>query len=137
MEIHVVQPGESLYRIAQHYGVPLAAVLRQNELRDPNRLTPGECILVPVGGRQYTVRRGDTLASIAEAQGTTVRQLWRDNPFLMGQDRVSPGQTLYLADSGAYPRKIVLGGVRQGTDARMLRRVLPPAGLLSGRIVRL
>ena len=52
MEIHVVQPGESLYRIAQHYGVTLAAVLRQNELRDPNRLTPGECILVPVGGRQ-------------------------------------------------------------------------------------
>ena len=46
MEIHVVQPGESLYRIAQHYGVTLAAVLRQNELRDPNRLTPGECILV-------------------------------------------------------------------------------------------
>ena len=83
MEIHVVQPGESLYRIAQHYGVPLAAVLRQNELRDPNRLTPGECILVPVGGRQYTVRRGDTLASIAEEQGTTVRQLCRENPFLM------------------------------------------------------
>lgn len=131
MEIHVVQPGESLYRIAQHYGVPLAAVLRQNELRDPNRLTPGECILVPVGGRQYTVRRGDTLASIAEAQGTTVRQLWRDNPFLMGQDRVSPGQTLYLAESGAYPRKIVLGGVRQGTDARMLRRVLPQLDYLA------
>ena len=131
MEIHVVQPGESLYRIAQHYGVPLAAVLRQNELRDPNRLTPGECILVPVGGRQYTVRRGDTLASIAEAQGTTVRQLWRDNPFLMGQDRFSPGQTLYLADSGAYPRKIVLGGVRQGTDARMLRRVLPQLDYLA------
>ena len=131
MEIHVVQPGESLYRIAQHYGVPLAAVLRQNELRDPNRLTPGECILVPVGGRQYTVRRGDTLASIAGAQGTTVRQLWRDNPFLMGQDRVSPGQTLYLADSGAYPRKIVLGGVRQGADARMLRRVLPQLDYLA------
>ena len=125
MEIHVVQPGESLYRIAQHYSVPLAAVLSQNELRDPNRLTPGECILVPTGGRRYTVRRGDTLTSIAEAQNTTVRQLWRDNPFLMGQDRLSPGQTLYLADGSAYPAKLVLGGVRPGTDARLLRRMLP------------
>ena len=35
MEIHVVQPGESLYRIAAHYGVPPAALLRENERADP------------------------------------------------------------------------------------------------------
>lgn len=117
--------------------MPLAAVLRQNELRDPNRLTPGECILVPVGGRQYTVRRGDTLASIAEAQGTTVRQLWRDNPFLMGQDRVSPGQTLYLAESGAYPQKNRSGRRAAGHGRKVAAPCAAAAGLLSGRIVRL
>ncbi len=51
-------------------GVPLAAVLRQNELRDPNTSDARGVHFVPGGGRQYTVRRrGDTLASIAEAQG--------------------------------------------------------------------
>ena len=136
MEIHVVQPGESLYRIAQHYGVPLAAVLRQNELRDPNRLTPGECILVPVGGRQYTVRRGDTLASIAEAQGTTVRQLWRDNPFLMGQDRVSPGQTLSCGER-RISAKNRSGRRAAGHGRKDAAPCAAAAGLLSGRIVRL
>ena len=135
MEIHVVQPGESLYRIAQHYGVPLAAVLRQNELRDPNRLTPGEGILVPVGGRQYTVRRGDTLASIAEAQGTTVRQLWRDNPFLMGQgfartDALSCGQRRISAENRSGRRAA-------GHGRKDAASCAAAAGLLSGRIVRL
>ena len=77
MEIHVVQPGESLYRIAAHYGVPPAALLRENERADPNRLTPGECLLVPEKGRTHTVRRGETLASVAQQEGTDERTLLR------------------------------------------------------------
>ena len=137
MEIHVVQPGESLYRIAQHYGVPLAAVLRQNELRDPNRLTPGECILVPVGGRQYTVRRGDTLASIAEAQGTTVRQLWRDNPFLMGQDRGFARTDALSCGQRRISAKNRSGRRAAGHGRKNAAPCAAAAGLLSGRIVRL
>ena len=86
MEIHVVQPGESLYRIAAHYGVPPTALLRENERADPNRLTPGECLLVPEKGRTHTVRRGETLASVARQEGTDERTLLRHNPYLAGQE---------------------------------------------------
>lgn len=123
MEIHVVQPGESLYRIAAHYGVPLAALLRENERADPNRLTPGECLLVPEKGRTHTVRRGETLASVARQAGTDERTLLRHNSYLAGQERLTPGQTLALG--GKARRLAVLGGVPRNADARTLRRVLP------------
>ena len=47
MVIHVVQPGDSLYRIAQLHSVPLTFLIQQNELHEPYRLTPGQTIVVP------------------------------------------------------------------------------------------
>ena len=61
MVIHVVQPGDSLYRIAQTHGVPLPFLIQQNELREPARLTPGQTIVVPQPSETYLVKRGDTL----------------------------------------------------------------------------
>ena len=47
MVIHVVRPGDSLYRIAQLHGIPLPFLIQQNELHEPYRLTPGQTIVVP------------------------------------------------------------------------------------------
>ena len=76
MVIHVVQPGDSLYRIAQMHGVPLQFLIQQNELHGPYRLTPGQTIVVPQPTQTYTVKRGDTLGDIAARNGTTVLALW-------------------------------------------------------------
>ena len=43
------------------------------------------------------VRSGDTLFSIAQANGLTVKTLLRNNPSLAGEDRIFPGQELVLA----------------------------------------
>ena len=82
MVIHVVQPGDSLYRIAQLHSVPLPFLIQQNELHEPYRLTPGQTIVVPQPEKTYIVRRGDTLGSIAAQNGTTVMRLWQNNPQL-------------------------------------------------------
>lgn len=97
MVIHVVQPGDSLYRIAQLHSVPLPFLIQQNELHEPYRLTPGQTIVVPQPEKTYIVRRGDTLGSIAAQNGTTVMQLWQNNPQLGGTDRIQPGRCLYSA----------------------------------------
>lgn len=146
MVIHVVRPGDSLYRIAQEHGVSVQYLAQVNELRDPTRLTPGQTIVVPQPEQVYTVQRGDTLASIADKTGVSVMTLWQNNPALAGGDRVWPGQTLVL--QFAQPklgRFAVNGYAYPNIDLRVLRRTLPYLTYLSifsygfdmsGRLIR-
>ncbi|HHV61065.1 MAG TPA: DUF3794 domain-containing protein [Firmicutes bacterium] len=45
--VHVVKPGESLWMIAQTYGVSVEAIVRLNNIRDPERIEVGEAITIP------------------------------------------------------------------------------------------
>ncbi len=44
---HTVAPGESAYRIAKAYGVPLDELLGLNDVTDPKRLRPGDILFIP------------------------------------------------------------------------------------------
>ena len=131
MVIHVVQPGDSLYRIAQLHSVPLTFLIQQNELHEPYRLTPGQTIVVPQPEKTYIVRRGDTLGSIAAQNGSTVMQLWQNNPQLGGTDRIQPGQMLVLSYGNKLGRFAVNGYAYPSIDLRVLRRTLPYLTYLS------
>jgi LysM repeat protein len=45
--IHVVEPGQTLWRIAHSYGVPLAVLARANEIDDATRIDVGQTLRVP------------------------------------------------------------------------------------------
>jgi len=62
---HRVAPHESLADIAAHYQIPVMALIEQNHLEPPYRLTPGSTIELPPPNL-HTVARGETLASIAD-----------------------------------------------------------------------
>ena len=126
MDIHVVQPGDTLYNVAQRYGVPMSRLLQDNQLPNPSRLVVGQTLVIQYPLETYTVAQGDTLASIARENGTTVIQLLRDNPVLQGEDLIFPGQELVLryrqekqgilsVNSYAYPN----------IDPSLLQRTLP------------
>ena len=131
MVIHVVRPGDSLYRIAQLHSIPLPFLIQQNELHEPYRLTPGQTIVVPQPEKTYIVRRGDTLGSIAAQNSTTVVQLWQNNPQLGGTDRIQPGQMLVLSYGNKLGRFAVNGYAYPSIDLRVLRRTLPYLTYLS------
>ena len=44
---HVVQSGETISTIAQAYGVSVAAILRENNLRDANIIREGQKLFIP------------------------------------------------------------------------------------------
>jgi membrane-bound lytic murein transglycosylase D len=100
---HVVRRGQTLASIARANGVSAQSIAEANLLATQRRLRPGTELVIPVpAGRKavvaasrgksraaaapaatatdrevvrYRVRRGDTLSSIAEEHGTTIRQL--------------------------------------------------------------
>lgn len=44
---HLVEPGQTLYRIALTYGVSLSELMRINRIQDPTQLKPGTRIFIP------------------------------------------------------------------------------------------
>jgi LysM repeat protein len=45
--VHIVQPGENLYRIALNYGVSQWAIARANGIANPNYIYAGQRLVIP------------------------------------------------------------------------------------------
>lgn len=126
MEIHVVRPGDTLYSIAQRYGVSMARLLEDNDPPDPARLVVGQTLVVRHPEQTHRVQPGDTLSAIARAHGLTVRQLWQRNPGLGGRTLIYPGQELVLSYRQQPLGKLAAGGYAQpNVDQDLLRNTLP------------
>ena len=48
--IYVVQPGDSLSRIAQRFGVPMATIMSANGIVNPNLIFAGQRLTIPGPG---------------------------------------------------------------------------------------
>ena len=77
--IHVVQRGETLFRIALNYGTSVEAIAQTNSLPDATSIQVGQRLVIPSGlvnatvptsGRHVT-QPGETLAHIALRHGST------------------------------------------------------------------
>lgn len=86
--VHIVQRGETLFSIAQQYGVTANTITHANGISDPRRIYVGQRLVIPggQGGVQetvpYLVQAGDTLTSVARRYHTTWQTLARINRML-------------------------------------------------------
>lgn len=85
---YIVQAGDTLARISARTGVPVAQIIAANGITDPNRIYAGTRLLLEgpstpdeevKHATTYTVKRGDTLGSIALRFSTSVSELARAN----------------------------------------------------------
>lgn len=126
MDIHVVKAGESLYSIAQDYGVSQARLMADNQLPDPSRLAVGQTIVVRYPQAVYTVQPGDTLESVSRQTGIPVRTLLQNNLNLRGESAIYPGQTLVLSYQGKKRGTLSVNGYAYPfIDKGLLQRTLP------------
>lgn len=79
MQIHVVRPGETLWLIAQRYGVTVNQIVTANQLENPSKLVSGLAIVIPTTTRTHTVQPGQNLSEIARRYGTTVEEIVKAN----------------------------------------------------------
>lgn len=103
MQIHVVQPGESLWGIAQAYGVSPQELISSNQVPNPGNLVPGQTLVIPIWGRYHWVQPGESLWQIAQQYGTTVSQLLAINQ-IPTPAMIMPGLRLYIPQG---PRPVV------------------------------
>ncbi len=97
MEIHVVQPGETLYSIAGQYGTDPLLLREANGVGPGGALAVGQALVVQIVRTFHVVQPGETLSAVARRYGRTLRALYRDNPWLGGEPAVQPGQRLVIA----------------------------------------
>jgi spore germination protein len=108
MQIEVVNPGESLEQIANRYGVTTDSIIRLNDLDQPDRLVPGQALVIPISGRFYTVQQGDSFYSIANRYGVSLQSLIQINPNVdptqlrVGQVLRIPQAPKPIIESNAY-----------------------------------
>lgn len=95
MQIHVVQPGQSLYGIAQAYRTTVQAITQANELQNPDQLAVGQALVVPIYGSFYWVQPGDSLYSIAQSYGLEVNTLAQLNGLNVNEP-LAVGMQLYI-----------------------------------------
>ncbi|WP_379163532.1 LysM peptidoglycan-binding domain-containing protein [Paenibacillus sp. sgz5001063] len=95
MQIHVVQSGQSLYGIAQAYGVPASEISEANQLSAPGRLVVGQTLVIPITGMYYWVRPGDSFYSISRKFGVNINTLATSNQLSLNQP-LQIGLRLYI-----------------------------------------
>jgi len=66
--VHVVKGGETLYRIARAYGVPVTDLMEVNDLADPRQLAAGTELFVPGASRRLEITAGGEAAAASAAR---------------------------------------------------------------------
>jgi membrane-bound lytic murein transglycosylase D len=99
---HVVKAGETLDEIATSLHARAAEVATYNEISATHTIEAGDELVVPVaasvapaGQQRYTLRKTDTLVTVADRFGVTVEQLRQWNH--LSSSRVSQGRSLYVS----------------------------------------
>ncbi len=120
---YVVQPGDTLYRIAQDYGTTVEAIAAANDIADPAQITAGQKLIIPIAPvaaeppapptspnrRVHPVRPGETLPSLAFRYGTTVLTLRELNGLhrlgllVTGQELLVPPPAVPTFEDRRFP----------------------------------
>ena len=111
---YLVQPGDTVSDVAERFGLPTAVVLARNGLSWKSTIFPGQVLslgadgvkragrpAVLVDGGLYSIARGDTLSSVAQRFGVSVRSILERNG-LSPASIIYPGQKIVIP--GHSPR---------------------------------
>lgn len=98
---YTVQTGDTLYKVATRWNIPLRSLIEANNIKAPHTIFPGQQLSMPPAVNTYVVRPGDTLYAIAMRFGIPVVVIINANgiepPYL-----IMPGQVLYVPSGVPY-----------------------------------
>jgi len=143
--VHVVQVGETLFRIGQRYGVTVADLVAANGLLNAAQIYAGQQLTIPSPGTvtgapttapaaaspaltgTHIVQAGETLGDIAARFGTSIAELAQANS-LSNPSLIYTGQALIVPGAGTgrsavQPAAAASGGVHTVQQGETLFRI--------------
>lgn len=109
MLIYVVKSGDSIWSIAQKYGVDYNSIIEANGLQNRKNLVVGEALVIPTGERSYRVKPGDSIWSIANKFNVPVESILALNNISNTQ-MLAPGMIIKIPDIAKNYSKIEVNG---------------------------
>jgi len=124
---HVVKEGETLDDIATALHAHAGEIATVNGVTAAEPIGAGDELVVPIaaaaapaGQQRYTLRRGDTLVTVADRFGVSVEQLEQWNR--LKSSRVAPGRSLYVVEPIRLAPGTYLSHRRHGRGAHSSSR---------------
>lgn len=133
---YVVQPGDTLRRIAETTGAGLEAIARANDLPPPYVIRSGQRLTIP-GGRYHLVRKGETGIAIARAYGVDWSRIVTANalaePYILrvGQRVVIPGDGTPSASERAAAFRLDIDDLLTGSEPAIAKTEKPAKAVTS------
>ena len=129
MIIHVTEQGETIWSIANEYGVSTEIIIADNGLFGLNNLVPGQALIILQPDEVYVVKPNDTIFSISQEFGITPDNLKQKNPSLAQSGTITPGEVLAISfiDEGNSPINIY-GFLYPSIKDNVLKSALPSLG---------
>ncbi len=134
---HTVKPGESLGEIATNFHARPADIAETNDLAVTDTVDPGDELVIPIASAAsashaqfYTIKRGDTLVTVADRFNVSVEDLRKWNRLKSGA--VSLGRRLQVSEPVRAVASLHARG-RGGRGSHAVRaRALPPTAHAGG-----
>jgi len=124
--VHIVQPGENLFRIALRYGVSVSALAAANGITNPRLIHVGQQLVIPTGDSapadlplpapgMHVVQQGENLYRIALRYGVSLSALAAANG-IADPNRIYVGQVLRIPGSNVDPTPPAKALSSEGND---------------------
>ena len=135
--VHVVQQGETLWDIAQAYGITVDSIVSANDLSNPNRLKVGQKLeILTVKGVLHEVAVGESLWEIAQRYKVSVDEIAEVNS-ISDPSRIQPSMKLVIPGATRVLRSdalVVNGQLQKAFDWPAKGRISSPFGPRWGRM---
>lgn len=79
-QTYIVKKGDSIYSIANEYGLDYKTLYSINGLKEDEYIYPNQEIMIPVGANKvYVVEKGDTIESLIKKTGSNINDIMTKN----------------------------------------------------------
>ncbi|MFV0496593.1 MAG: LysM peptidoglycan-binding domain-containing protein [Candidatus Fimivivens sp.] len=132
MTIYTVQPKDSIYTIAQKYGVSMQQLIDDNGLKDMRYLIVGQSLVIRADDVRHVVHSGESLHSIANQYDVTQQNILAANPAITAPNSIRVGQVITIPLSLPKQRTISVNGyVFPNIGDETLAKTLPHLTFIS------